>query len=77
MIFVYGNATRVIPNLAKVNTEGFGVDEKLDFAYVAEEARKEKRVFAGNLPLKVGILFGEVEDNIAFLPGFSLTFIYS
>ena len=66
LIFVCGNATRVIPNLAKINADGFGVDENLDFAYVAEEARKEKRVFAGNLPLTVGILFGEVEDNIAF-----------
>lgn len=66
LIFVCGNATRIIPNLAKVDADGFGVDENLDFAYVAEEARKEKRVFAGNLPLTVGILFGEVEDNIAF-----------
>lgn len=66
LCFVCGNATRIVPNLAALNMHGFAVDENLDFQYVADEARKQKRVFAGNLPLTTGLLFGEVEDNIQF-----------
>jgi len=66
LCFVCGNATRIVPNLAGLNMHGFAVDENLDFKYVAEEARKNKKVFAGNLPLTTGLLFGEVEDNIKF-----------
>lgn len=66
LIFVCGNATRIIPNLARVNATGFAVDENVDLAYCAQEARKEKKVLAGNLPLTVGLLFGEVEENIGF-----------
>lgn len=66
MIFVCGNATRIIPNLASVEANGFAVDENLDFKYTVEEARKQKKVVAGNLPLTIGLLFGEVEDNIEY-----------
>jgi len=64
--FVCGNATRIVPNLAKLRMNGFAVDENIDFAYVAAEAQKNKKVYAGNLPLTVGLLFGEVEDNVKF-----------
>lgn len=67
LIFVCGNSKRITTNLAKVEgANGFAVDEQLDMAFIAEEARKEKKVFAGNLPLTAGLLFGEIEDNVAF-----------
>lgn len=66
LLFVCGDATRVVPNLCKVDTDGFAFDENIDMAYAAEEARKHRKVFCGNLPLTVGLLFGEVEDNIKF-----------
>lgn len=66
LVFVCGNATRVVPNLCKTSADGFAFDENIKFAYAADEARKHKKVFGGNLPLTVGILFGEVEDNIRF-----------
>lgn len=66
MLFVCGNATRIVPNLAKCGFDGFAVDENLDFQYVADEARKEKQVFGGNLPLTIGLLFGEIQDNIDY-----------
>lgn len=66
LCFVCGNSTRIMPNLAAINMNGFAVDENLDFKYVTEIARQNKRVFAGNLPLTVGLLFGEIEDNIKF-----------
>lgn len=66
LLFVCGDATRVVPNLCKSDTDGFAFDENIKFAYAAEEARKHRKVFIGNLPLTVGLLFGEVEDNIKF-----------
>ncbi|MDD4752762.1 MAG: uroporphyrinogen decarboxylase family protein [Desulfitobacteriaceae bacterium] len=66
LCFVCGNATRIIPNLSRLNMHGFAVDENLDFKYVAEEARKNRKAFAGNLPLTTGLLFGEVEENIQY-----------
>ena len=66
LIFVCGNATRIVPNLAKVKAHGFAVDENLDFQYVTDVAREHKKVFAGNLPLTVGLLFGTVEENIEY-----------
>lgn len=65
LCFVCGNATRVVPNLAKLPCDGFAVDENIDFAYVTEEAQKAGKVYGGNLPLTVGLLFGEVEENVA------------
>ena len=66
LCFVCGNATRVVPNLANLPMDGFAVDENIDFAYVTEEAQKNHKVYGGNLPLTVGLLFGEVEENVAF-----------
>lgn len=67
LIFVCGNSTRITSNLLDVKgATGIAVDEQIDMKFLAEEARKRKKVFAGNLPLTAGLLFGEVEDNIAF-----------
>lgn len=67
LIFVCGNSTRITANLLDVEgSSGLAVDEQLDMKFVAEEARKRGKVFAGNLPLTAGLLFGEVEDNVAF-----------
>lgn len=66
LLFVCGNATRIVPNMAQLPLDGFAVDENIDFSCVAEEAQKNKKIYGGNLPLTVGLLFGEVEDNIQF-----------
>ena len=66
LLFVCGNATRIIPNLAQLETDGFAVDENIDFQYVADTARANKKAFAGNLPLTVGLLFGTVEENVEY-----------
>jgi MtaA/CmuA family methyltransferase len=67
LIFVCGNSTRITANLLEVQgATGVAVDEQIDMKFMGEESRKRKKVFAGNLPLTAGLLFGEVEDNIAF-----------
>lgn len=67
LIFVCGNSTRITTNLLDVEgATGIAVDEQIDMKYLAEEARKRRKVFAGNLPLTAGLLFGEVKDNIDF-----------
>jgi MtaA/CmuA family methyltransferase len=66
LLFVCGNATRIVPNLAQLETDGFAVDENIDFQYVADTARANKKAFAGNLPLTVGLLFGTVEENVEY-----------
>jgi len=66
MLFVCGDATKIIPNITMIDVHGFGIDENVDFQYVADEARKQKKAFAGNLPLTIGLLFGSREDNIEY-----------
>jgi MtaA/CmuA family methyltransferase len=67
LIFVCGNSTRITTNLLNIEgASGVAVDEQIDMKFMAEEARKLRKVFVGNLPLTAGLLFGEVEDNIDF-----------
>ncbi len=63
MLFVCGNATRIVPNMAKLPLDGFAVDENIDFTIVAEAAQANGKIYGGNLPLTVGLLFGEPEEN--------------
>ena len=56
--FICGDATKVLPEVASVGTDGFAIDEQLNLTYVRDVARATGVGFGGNLKLTLALSLG-------------------
>jgi len=74
--FICGDATKVLPEVAQIGTDGFAIDEQLNLNYVRDVALKYGVGFGGNLKLTLALSLGLIsprEDAIASLAAGGMT----
>lgn len=75
-LFVCGNATSILEEVAQVGTDGFAVDERVNLTYARDVALKYGVGFGGNLNVCTALTTGNIsprEDAIASLSAGSTT----
>lgn len=74
--FICGDATKVLPEVAQIGTDGFAIDEQLNLNYVRDVALKYGVGFGGNLKLTLALSLGLIsprDDAIASLAAGGMT----
>ena len=74
--FICGDATKVLPEVAQIGTDGFAIDEQLNLNYVRDVALKYGVGFGGNLKLTLALSLGLIsprEDAIVSLAAGGMT----
>jgi len=61
-MFVCGDATRVLDNLAGTTCDNFSIDENIDLAYARQLAEKHGCSIGGNIKLTLALLLGTPDD---------------